>query len=126
MKLFYTVVLLVFVATGFAQNTGGITGNLLDLESNKAPLNMAKVTLKGLNTETVSDAQGYFKFDNLKPGTYTLVSRFVGYDPKQIIVEVKPETTNTVTLEMAASTISLDDLVSLASARQNTASVSDE
>ncbi|MFH4968467.1 carboxypeptidase-like regulatory domain-containing protein [Gaetbulibacter sp. M240] len=125
MKLFYTVVFLVITATGFAQNTGRISGNLLDLESNKAPLNMAKVTLKGLNTETVSDAQGHFKFDNLKPGTYTLVSRFVGYDPKEITVEVKPETTNTVTLEMAASSISLEDLVSLASAGQKTASVSD-
>lgn len=126
MKLFYTVVFLVFAATGFAQNTGRITGNLLDLESNKAPLNMAKVTLKGLNAETVSDAQGHFKFDNLKPGTYTLVSRFVGYDPKEITVEVQPEITNTVTLEMAASTISLNDLVSLASAGQNTASVSNK
>lgn len=113
-------------ATGFAQSTGTIEGNLLDLESNNAPLNMAKVTIKGSDAKTVSDAQGHFKFENLKPGTYTLVSRFVGYDPKEIMVEVKPETTNKVTLEMAASTISLDDLVSLASAENNTSSVSDK
>lgn len=113
-------------ATGFAQSTGTIEGNLLDLESNKAPLNMAKVTIKGSEAKTFSDAQGHFKFENLKPGTYTLVSRFVGYDPKEIKVEVKPETTNNVTLEMGASTISLDDLVSLASAEQNTPATSNK
>lgn len=124
MKIFYTVVFLIVAATGFAQQSGRITGNLLDLESDNAPLNMAKVSLKGYHMETVSDEAGRFTFENLKPGTYTLVSRFVGYDPKEITVEVKPETTNTVTVEMAASTISLDDLVSLASAGQNTSSAS--
>ena len=124
MKIFYTVVFLIVAATGFAQQSGRITGNLLDLESDNAPLNMAKVSLKGYHKETLSDEAGRFTFENLKPGTYTLVSRFVGYDPKEITVEVKPETTNTVTVEMAASTISLDDLVSLASAGQNTSSAS--
>jgi transcriptional regulator of nitric oxide reductase len=98
-------------AITFAQNTGAITGNLLDLESNNEPLLYAKVTVKETGASVLSDENGFFKIENLKEGTYTLVYSFIGYDTKEIQAEVSSSKPTNITLHLAASTISLDELV---------------
>lgn len=98
-------------ALSFAQNTGSISGNLLDFESNNDPLMFAKVLIKETGAEVLSDEKGFFKFENLKDGEYTLVSSFVGYETKESKINVELNKTTTLKITLEPSTLSLVDLV---------------
>ncbi|WP_067145159.1 carboxypeptidase-like regulatory domain-containing protein [Pseudotamlana agarivorans] len=113
MKQFLYILVFCFSAFGFAQNTGSISGNLLDLEEGNAPLLYAKVKVKETGVETLSNEAGFFKFENVTPGTYTLVYSFVGYETKEVKVEVLSANDQNLKLYLGASTVSLDDLASV-------------
>ncbi len=111
-------------ALSFAQeSTGTISGNLLDFESNNTPLMFAKVSIKETGVEVLSDEKGFFKFENLNDGEYTLVSSFVGYKTKESKIKVASNTVN-IELVLKASSISLDDLVSVMANVDNSSSSS--
>ncbi|MGB5420410.1 carboxypeptidase-like regulatory domain-containing protein [Algibacter sp.] len=95
----------------FAQNGGSISGNLLDYESHNEPLMFAKVLIKETGAHVLSDEKGYFKFENLNNGEYTLICSFVGYQTKESKITVASDT-NHIKLVLEASTISIEDLVS--------------
>jgi hypothetical protein len=111
MKHIVLIAAFLLSAFSFAQNTGAITGNLLDLESNNEPLLYGKITVKETGASVLSDENGFFKIENLKEGTYTLAYSFVGYETKEIQTEVSSSKSTNIKLHLAASSISLDDLV---------------
>lgn len=112
-----------FISTlSFAQETGTISGNLLDFESNNEPLIFAEVLIKETGAKVLSDEKGYFKFENLKHGEYTLVTSFVGYETKEYKITLVSNTAN-IKLMLEPNTISLEDLVAtIASADNNSSS----
>ncbi len=114
-----------FITTlSFAQQTGSIKGHLLDIESNNAPLLYAKVIIKETGAEILSDEKGVFKFENLKEGSYTLVSSFVGYETKESTVNIIEGKSINVKLHLKADSISLGDLMlTLASADKKDTSI---
>tara|TARA_R110000868_G_scaffold268561_1_gene527759 strand:+ start:4846 stop:5235 length:390 start_codon:yes stop_codon:yes gene_type:complete len=111
MKQIIVTIAFFISAFTFAQNTGSISGSLLDIESNNEPLIMAKVSIKETDAEVMSDENGVFKFENLAEGTYTLVSSFIGYETKNHEAKVISNKATTIKLHLSASTISLDDLM---------------
>ena len=111
MKQFLIVSIFFISALGFAQETGSVNGRLLDLESNNAPLLYGAVLIKETGTKVLSDENGLFKFENLAEGTYTLVSSFTGYETQETKIEITSNKSINITLNLAASTISLDDLM---------------
>lgn len=111
MKQIIVIAAFLITTLSFAQSTGSISGNLLDLESNNEPLLYGKVTVKETGATALSDENGFFKIDNLEEGIYTLVYSFIGYDTKETQAEVFSSKPTTVKLHLAASTISLDELV---------------
>src|SRR5690606_38848645 len=50
-------------------------------------------------------------FENLSPGSYTLIYSFVGYETQEIVVEVTANKVTTVNVPMGASAASLDEVV---------------
>lgn len=64
-----------------------IEGHVFDAQTQE-PIAYASVGIKGTTIGTVSDNEGNFVFRKLKPGNYTLVVSFVGYEKveKQISV----------------------------------------
>ena len=58
-------------------NEGGISGVVTDGEGNAIP--DAKVTVKELNRDVVTDEYGNYKFEELATGTYTLLFSKIGY-----------------------------------------------
>lgn len=108
-------------ALSYAQETGSINGNLLDFESNNEPLMFAKVTIKETGAEATANEKGFFKFENLKAGTYTLVSSFVGYETKETKITVTLNTTS-IKLVLEPSTLSLQDLMATMASVDNSAS----
>ncbi|WP_242130808.1 carboxypeptidase-like regulatory domain-containing protein [Aestuariivivens marinum] len=111
MRPFLILLTFFFTALCFSQNSGSISGVLLDSESVNEPLSFAKVELKETGAEFISDEKGEFKFSNLTEGTYTLLASFVGYNNKELKIKVVSGKTAQIKLPLTASTISLDELV---------------
>ncbi len=107
--LIYTAIFL-FSAVSFGQNTGLIVGKILDKELNDSPLLLANVSIKGSLTEVSTDMTGLFVIENLEAGSYTLVCSFTGYETQEINVQVDGLHAVEITLSLAASSISLNDL----------------
>lgn len=122
MKHIIYIVIFFISALSYAQDTGSISGNLLDYESNNKPLMYAKISIKETGAQVLSDEKGFFKFKNLSDGEYTLVSSFTGYETKESKIKVASNSTN-IKLILEPSTISLEDLVlTMASADNSTSS----
>lgn len=123
MKQFLIIAIFFISALSFAQETGTVSGHLLDLESNNAPLLYGSVLIKETGEKALSNENGLFKFENLAEGTYTLVSSFTGYETKETIIKVVSNKSTNIILNLAASTISLDDLMmAIASSETNSSS----
>lgn len=116
MKHFIIFLMLLFTAFGFAQNTGLIVGKVLDKEFNNNPLVLANVSVKGTLLESTTNQTGLFVIENIKDGDYTLVCSFVGYETKEIKVNVVSGKTENIKVSLGASTISLEDLALISNA----------
>ncbi|WP_396602361.1 carboxypeptidase-like regulatory domain-containing protein [Algibacter sp. R77976] len=121
MKHIIYIAIFFLSALSFAQEAGSISGKILDFESNSEPLIFAKVSIKETGTEVLSDEKGFFKFENLKTGEYTLVSTFTGYETKETKITVAANNTN-IKLVLEPSSLSLEDLVATMASVENSAS----
>lgn len=113
MKNLVFIIVLFISAFSFAQSNTTLSGSLTDLESDKLPLMYAKVVVKETGAETLSNEKGEFKFKDLQAGSYTLVYSFTGYETKETKIEVSSRNTTNVVLSLAASTVSLEDLMTV-------------
>ncbi|WP_456378679.1 carboxypeptidase-like regulatory domain-containing protein [Lutibacter sp.] len=87
---------------------GIVQGIVLDGELEKTPLVFAKITVKELAKSINTNTEGEYKL-KLKPGTYTLLFDFIGYDTKKVInVVVKSNTETNLNQTLKASTINGD------------------
>lgn len=111
MKHLITLFILLFCSLCFSQNTGSIGGKLLDKEYANEPLLFAHVSIKGTAIEATTDSDGAFVFENLTKGSYTLVCSFVGYETQELTVQVLSGKMTEVNAPLAASTISLNELI---------------
>ena len=111
MKKFILFFWVLSAATMYAQSTGSIVGKLTDKEYNNEPMAFANVLIKGTTKGTTSDFDGLYAFEDVAPGTYTVVYSFVGYETQEITVEVVANKVTEVNVTMAASSASLDEVV---------------
>lgn len=90
-----------------AQHTVSIVGRVLDSESS-TPLPFCTVGVNGNTSTARTDDKGNFKFKS-PPGKMTLTFFYVGYASKTLDLELKADTT--ITISLAQSTTTLDDVV---------------
>jgi len=112
MRHFVILFVLLLSALSYSQNTVSVIGNITDNEDFNEPLLYANVSLKGTSIEANTDENGFFVFDNLKEGTYTLVCSFIGYETKEINIEVKSGKTASVNLALNPTSFSFSELTS--------------
>src|SRR5690606_11912208 len=93
------------------QTKGSIAGKLTDKEYINEPLPFANILIKGTTTGTTSDIDSLYGFENLSPGSYTLMFSFVGYETQEITVDVVAGKVTEVNVSMGASAASLDEVV---------------
>jgi len=126
MKLFLYIIALFFSTLTYSQSfkveslisnlneKGKIKGIVFDAEVNNTPLSFANITIKNTAISTSSALDGSYSI-SLKPGTYTLVFSFLGYqtmEVKNVIVSSNNSTINNQNL--AALEINFDvSLISL-------------
>lgn len=112
MKYLFGIVCCCFSVICMAQETGTIAGKLVDKGMNGEPLSFANVVLKGTTKGTITDMDGLYKIENVKPETYTLVFSFVGYETVEIPnVVVEPNKVTEVSSGLGASAAALGEVV---------------
>ena len=58
-------------------------------KTNGEPIIYTNVVIKQLNLGVQTDINGYFTFSQIKPGNYTLMVPFMGYDTAFVNIEVQ-------------------------------------
>ncbi len=108
-KHIITILLLVLGFSAIAQ-TGAIKGIIKT--SDGVPAEFVTIGLKGSSKHVVASSTGAYEIKNVDPGTYILVTSFVGLETKEITVEVKAnETTNVPEINLKESSQVLNEIV---------------
>ena len=111
----FIIISLLFPTVLLAQGpspTGMIAGKLTDKEMNGEPLPFANVIIKGSSCGAITDLNGLFKIDDIKPGIYTLSISFIGYESREIDnVGVAAGKVTEINTELGASAAALDEVV---------------
>src|SRR5690554_2614750 len=114
---------LLFSCVIFAQQNA-IIGKITDVAFNNEPLAFANVYIKGTSKGVTSDIDGIYALENIKPGTYTLIYSFVGYETVEIPnVEVNPKKVTHINVPMGQSAAALDAVVIKTTTRRTSESV---
>lgn len=87
MKNVFLIVSLLFTSFVFAQ-TGIIEGTVKDTAADDSPIMFASVTIKETKQSMTTGFRGGYYFKDLKPGKYTLVYHFLGYESITKTIEV--------------------------------------
>ncbi|WP_455109041.1 TonB-dependent receptor [Porphyromonas sp.] len=99
--------------SGSAQQTattGSIVGTVVDASTHEA-LPFVQVFITGTTLGTTTDANGAFSLTKLKPGTYSLQARLVGYASEQVRLSVTAGHSRHLDLYLKAQSIDLDGVV---------------
>lgn len=128
-KIFLTVVLffllslsrLVLPAVG-QQNLTTIQGIVTDVMDG-LPLHGATITLNrpgipGAIRGTATDKNGKYQIELIRPGRYTLVIRYVGYDEAERVIVLNPSQSYNYDIGLEQSSIDLNTIVVSASRNQ--------
>ncbi|HHH50054.1 MAG TPA: TonB-dependent receptor, partial [Saprospiraceae bacterium] len=95
MKSFTTLALLMYCYVfSFAQGT--LFGHVLSAD--ETPLPGATIQLLEINRATISDADGFFRFDKIEEGTYQLQIDYLGYSPFVKTIHIQAATERDFTL----------------------------
>lgn len=79
LRIFLVLILSGLYVQISAQKAGVLKGRVLDSASYQ-PLEKVTVKLEGAKKATVTDAEGFFVFNNLAPGYYTILFSIVGFE----------------------------------------------
>lgn len=90
------------------QAQSNLTGNVS--APDKTPVPFAVVAIKNTFLSAQANSQGTFKFGNLKPGKYVLVTKCVGYKAKTDSIEVKDSAMH-VEIILRQEDLSLDEVL---------------
>ncbi len=111
MYLFFSIAL-----TSQAQ-TATLRGHVFNEATGEA-VSFGNIILEGTPWRTVTDLDGFFVFSDLKPGTYSVASSFIGYDTLRTEVTLVENQVKYVKLYMAEAAIELKTINVSASLEQ--------
>ena len=97
-------------AQGVVVGLSTVTGQLLD-RATGGPVVGASIVVLGFATSVRSDSAGRFTRSDLRPGTYVLQVRSLGYSPVSRIIEIQEQQTLALRLELEQLAISLTEVV---------------
>lgn len=117
--LLVTILGLLMSASTWGQNC--VLKGFVNDASNNEPIIFANVFLKDSNAGTNTDENGYYEFDNLAPGIYTIEVSYLGYENNsQLEVELTPNRPTEINFLMEESASELKEVVVKASAFRKT------
>jgi len=105
-----TFLLFALAAAANAQETGTITGTVIDAQTNQ-PLASVQVFIEGTQYGTLTDRQGVYGLDNVPAGEHTLVVSVLGYGQQRRVVTLGEGTTLTEDFRIEEQAIRVGELV---------------
>jgi hypothetical protein len=79
-----------------------LSGIVVDSQT-KETLAGVEVTIEGTKLKTYTDFEGNFSFDNIQPGNYKVVTKYVSYNAVESrIVSIQPNEMHALNLELHA------------------------
>ncbi len=109
LKLSLLAVICVLYTQAIAQTNGTITGTITT--SDGKPASAVSVLLKELNKSTITSDNGSFVLKNVKPGTYTLKTAYIGLKPQEKQVSLMAGEKASVEFVLAENAQKLSDVV---------------
>ncbi|MBO9614022.1 MAG: TonB-dependent receptor [Dyadobacter sp.] len=109
MKRFYIFFLFLLASVSALAQNGRISGQILS--SDGQPAEQVSVGIKGTARGAVSDNQGKFTIERIKPGTHTLLVSFVGLATQEKEVEVAAGETVSVSFTLSESANELQEVI---------------
>jgi len=109
--------ILILPSTVFGAN-GSIEGTIFDKKTRETLVG-AQIILDGTSIGAVSNFDGHFLIDNIKPGTYNVKVSYISYNPvlfEKVVVAANKRTQ--LNVDMDEATISLGDITVTASRRK--------
>lgn len=108
MKNILFIAISLFSVTAIAQ-TGSLKGKITT--SDGKPAEFVNVSVKGSSKGSVTNKEGNFQINNLKPGTYQVVATFVGASKQEQPVEVKANEVSVVDFTLDETATSLAEIM---------------
>ncbi|MDB4014873.1 TonB-dependent receptor [Flavobacteriaceae bacterium] len=94
-----------------AQNTGTFSGQIIDLKT-QYPLEGSSVILEGTNIGVITDANGYFTFENVPTKSYNIQATYLGYESQTLYnVIVKSVGTPSLLFKLNEASEALDEII---------------
>ena len=107
---------LLLAPAALAQTTGQLSGTVRDAETGE-PIIAASVLVEGTTQGASTNIDGEFRIIGVRPGTYTLVASFIGYQTTRTEgVRVNVDLTTTVDIELGSETLQTEEVVVTANA----------
>ena len=106
------ILLLLTISTYvIAQNTGTFSGQIID-EKTQYPLEGSSVILEGTNIGVITDANGYFTFENVPAKSYNIQATYLGYESQTLYnVIVKSVGTPSLLFKLNEASEALDEII---------------
>jgi hypothetical protein len=107
----------------FSQQEAIISGLVTDIKT-KEPLVGATIMLEGTTAGTVTDFDGIYRLEHVKPGTYTIRCSFISYET--ILMEkvtVSPKQNLEINFALKESTVEIEDVKVVAKANRESESM---
>lgn len=118
-KLCIFLLLLLFSYTAYGQN-GVINGIVYDAKLNE-PLIGASVFIEGTTIGGITDIDGNFRIENVKPGAYTVKASYVSYETATIPdVAVTADKETTLDIRLSDASLQLQNVVVVAQRKLGT------
>ncbi len=118
MKKHIILILLIFSSL-YLFSQSKIMGKVIDEEFNET-MPFANVLLKGTNQGVTTDFDGNYSIE-VKPGVYTIVFSFVGYQTKEITdIKVAENEVKELSVNLSSSAVGLEEVVISVSVQKNT------
>lgn len=95
-------------SVGVMAQNGSIKGNIQTADGKAAEF--VNVSVKGTAKGSVTNKEGDFQINNLKPGIYQLVATFVGATKQEQSVEVKANEVSTVSFTLGETSTALSEI----------------
>jgi hypothetical protein len=86
-KLVFSILLVMQVFFGFAQNSGGVKGVVVDSKTQK-PLQSVVVTIQNTTLMKLTNSEGVFVIESIPEGSQFLQLKSDGYTPKLLNIDV--------------------------------------
>jgi len=110
--------ILIFLVMGTAiisaqtdEPMGSLEGKVIDRET-KSPLIGVNIYIKNTQTGTTTDMEGNYEINSLPVGITTVVFSYIGYEKvTKTDINIKPDGTSFVNVEMNSSAVELQDIV---------------